>query len=263
MKKRFANSTNPDIRSSALMNFNYDDENSPTFQALLMLKDIFKPFFEQTINLEADSSNYGHIILSLDKLRDEITNSKIFDALQNQILIIIENVKKEFIQANLANFCLFVNDVTKYIHNKDVIEGCTSFINDISESLEDMTICLEWDEFIKNPLIKEGLTPIEYWHSPEIGSILSHVALSIIHLPASTASVERSFSLQKYIHSTYRNRLSPKHVREEMIIAYNKDICDSDDTEDIVHEEIIDIESCDDDIIDVDTSSDDDDEHNF
>ena len=74
---------------------------------------------------------------------------------------------------------------------------------------------------MENPPDNLELSPLDFWRSQEQSRELSKIILSIIQIPSSTASVERSFSIQKYIHSLNRNRLLHKHVREEMIIKFN------------------------------------------
>ena len=83
----------------------------------------------------------------------------------------------------------------------------------------------QWKNFLENPPDNLELSPLDFWRFQEQSRELSKIILSIIQIPSTTASVEKSFSIQKYIHSLNRNRLLQKHVREEMIIKYtNKSI---------------------------------------
>ena len=51
---------------------------------------------------------------------------------------------------------------------------------------------------------------------------LSEVALALLSIPASEASVERTFSTQGLIHTKIRNSLSDCFVQAEMTINFNK-----------------------------------------
>jgi hypothetical protein len=50
---------------------------------------------------------------------------------------------------------------------------------------------------------------------------LAIVALAILDVNPSEASVERTFSSQKFVHSKLRNRLSKSNIEEEMMIRFN------------------------------------------
>ena len=57
-----------------------------------MLERIFQPFYEETLRLEGDNSNYGLITTALNKLRADIENSEIKGLLQSEVLSIIDDV---------------------------------------------------------------------------------------------------------------------------------------------------------------------------
>ena len=210
----------PNILSLDIMTIKFDDDNI-VLQALRMLERIFQPFYEETLRLEGDNSNYGLITTALNKLRADIENSEIFGLLQSEILSIIDDVTGNFVSDELAYFCRFVNDVKNNIGDQDIIDHSTNFLRSFSNN--NSVLLNEWEEFLKEPPTFNELSPVEFWcNQCMYQQYLAKVALSVIQLPASTSSVERSFSIQKYIHNTYRNRLSHQHVKEEMIIAFNK-----------------------------------------
>ncbi len=53
---------------------------------------------------------------------------------------------------------------------------------------------------------------------PELGV----VALAILNINPTEASVERSFAIQKYIHSNIRNKLGSNKIEAEMFLNFNE-----------------------------------------
>ena len=125
-----------------------------------------------------------------------------------------------YINKPLAELCYFVNNLKDSINDTNRIKMVTEGIKSLARDTHNALILEEWNHFLQKPPNNIELNPIDLWHSSEIGENLSKIALSIIQLPSSTASVERSFSIQKYVHSIHRNRLSHTHVKEEMLIKY-------------------------------------------
>lgn len=186
-----------------------------------MLNEIFKPFYETTLLLEKDSSKYGDVVDSLISLKTSINNSTIFTPLKNDVYSIIDDVSGLYINKPLADLCALVNNVKDNIKDPDRIKSATEGIRKIASDINNEELVNEWNQFLHSPPNNLELSPLELWQSSEIGDNLSKIALSIIQLPSSTASVERSFSIQKYIHNIHRNRLSHTHVKEEMLIKFN------------------------------------------
>ena len=63
--------------------------------------------------------------------------------------------------------------------------------------------------------------PQVYWNTMKIQfPLIARIASSYINLPASTASLERVFSMWSYIHNKSRNRLSKK-TSENLIFLYH------------------------------------------
>jgi hypothetical protein len=80
------------------------------------------------------------------------------------------------------------------------------------------------EQVIKTQQVQERryLNPVNVWKYfiddvPE----LTKSVLAILALPASEASVERSFSQQSLVHRKHRNRMREEQVETEMIIKYN------------------------------------------
>jgi hypothetical protein len=53
---------------------------------------------------------------------------------------------------------------------------------------------------------------------------LAHVALALLSIPASEASVERTFSLQAAVHNKQRNRMLDSTVESEMFLRFNQNV---------------------------------------
>ena len=201
-----------------LMLFDFDENHIP-IMVLRMLLDIFQNFYYTTLALEKDNSRYGDIRKALFDLRELIGLSNIYDPLKKEIYDIVDEVCSNYINNDLVNLCAFANDVNKYLHDEVVCQSATSGLEAlIQDHYNKNDILNQWKNFLENPPDNLELSPLDFWRSQEQSRELSKIILSIIQIPSSTASVERSFSIQKYIHSLNRNRLLHKHVREEMII---------------------------------------------
>eukprot|EP00474_Spongospora_subterranea_P005884 CRZ06342.1 hypothetical protein [Spongospora subterranea] len=71
-------------------------------------------------------------------------------------------------------------------------------------------------------LIQRVKTPYQYWLSDGAQwPLLQNIALRIFTLATTTASCERSFSSQGFIHSKLRNSLNPARVEKLMFIKTN------------------------------------------
>lgn len=65
------------------------------------------------------------------------------------------------------------------------------------------------------------LKPVEYWELMAVESInLSKIALTYVSLPASTASLERIFSMWAFVHDKSRNRLTNERS-EKLLYCYH------------------------------------------
>lgn len=77
------------------------------------------------------------------------------------------------------------------------------------------------DRFTKTDAI-EDFNPRDFWmyyHGDDIE--LVHVAVALLSICPSEASVERSFSLQNFVHSDRRNRLHDTTITSTMHIKMN------------------------------------------
>lgn len=67
-------------------------------------------------------------------------------------------------------------------------------------------------------LFESKICPSSWWKQFK-NSSLALVAARVLSVPASSASVERSFSKQGFIHSKSRNRMSHDRTRKQLLIA--------------------------------------------
>jgi hypothetical protein len=84
---------------------------------------------------------------------------------------------------------------------------------------------------LMTPVVDDGmLDPRKVWRLfPNIE--LARIAVAILSIPASEASVERTFSLQGAVHSKQRNRLDDSTVESEMFLRFNSKSSSGETTE--------------------------------
>ena len=61
---------------------------------------------------------------------------------------------------------------------------------------------------------------------------LAHVAIALLSIPASEASVERTFSLQAAVHNKQRNRMLESTVENEMFLRFNQNVLAKENVDD-------------------------------
>ena len=73
----------------------------------------------------------------------------------------------------------------------------------------------------------DDLNIVSFWkQKTDEYLLLSNVALKVLGIPASTADVERSFSLLKTLETPQRLQMSDSHVRDHIYCYFNsKYIC--------------------------------------
>ena len=69
----------------------------------------------------------------------------------------------------------------------------------------------------------KSISPVTWWKAFCSDTVLSNVAITILNFPPTSASVERSFSRQSYIHSKTRNRLTNDKVEKLVFVSHNLD----------------------------------------
>ena len=70
----------------------------------------------------------------------------------------------------------------------------------------------------------KSISPVTWWKAFCSDTVLSNVAITILNFPPTSASVERSFSRQSYIHSKTRNRLTNAKVEKLVFVSHNLDV---------------------------------------
>ena len=70
----------------------------------------------------------------------------------------------------------------------------------------------------------KSISPVTWWKAFCSDTELSNVAITILNFPPTSASVERSFSRQSYIHSKTRNRLTNDKVEKLVFVSHNLDV---------------------------------------
>lgn len=87
--------------------------------------------------------------------------------------------------------------------------------------------------------------PVLWWKrftaSSEFKNELAELAIKLLSIPCSSASVERSFSVQNRIHTATRNLLSNENCEKLLAIKFSKETEDEEDA--IVEEKVNDSET--------------------
>ena len=79
------------------------------------------------------------------------------------------------------------------------------------------------DDYYNAPLLEEPADPQQYWKENQFIYLdLAKLVCSYLHIPASSAPVERIFSIAGRVFRPDRNRLSEKRFQELMFIGCNK-----------------------------------------
>ena len=89
------------------------------------------------------------------------------------------------------------------ILNDALLDEWGAYWNDVAIESDDFNIVSFWEQKTDEYLI------------------LSEVALKVLWIPASTADVERSFSLLKTLETPQRLQMSDSHVRDHMYCYFN------------------------------------------
>jgi hypothetical protein len=91
-------------------------------------------------------------------------------------------------------------------------------------------IIAEFNQYESYPLpLSKGKSPIDYWNeikSSGRATVLTSIALDILSIPASSASVERLFSAAGRAKNAVRSRLGENALENECIIRLNRHILD-------------------------------------
>ena len=81
----------------------------------------------------------------------------------------------------------------------------------------------EIDKYQQETRLQEDVEPLDFWMSNEHKyPILSAFAQDLLVIPASSAPVERVFSVSGYISCGRRNRLNDKNLEREVLLKKNK-----------------------------------------
>jgi len=179
------------------------------------LSDVFYEIENIRLRLKACHNNENDIIRKISQ--DNATEKRLDDILSNEhYLAAILDHRKEPLPFN------------KEIHKKasSVIDRlCEAGVcNESKHTIIDVLECF-WKRKFPYRNIEEYAekTPKEFWNLPFIKhSPIAPVALRIFSISPSTASVERSFSIQNYVHSKVRNRLSHDKVNKIMTVKMNE-----------------------------------------
>lgn len=102
---------------------------------------------------------------------------------------------------------------------KTVIESClVDKPREVQEKAMEEFLSFKLQEGKYSRMGNRNFTPLQFWKAQHHSSPLAQVAKAVFAIPASSASVERSFSVQARIRTKERNRLTFTRVKKLMQI---------------------------------------------
>ena len=162
----------------------------------------------------------------IDELFDKRLN--LFPLIPANLLLLFSD---EFINS------LHLTDLNQVQDNEDVISFVGNCLKEIDSMLtsKKLSVMDEEDQiyknkckveifyYIRNQKDRAGIT-IEEFFSCHPCKRLKNIYEYIFSMPSSSAAVERSFSIQKLLHTPQRNLTSPELIRDQLIIRINTSI---------------------------------------
>jgi hypothetical protein len=220
-----------------------------TWKNLAQLVSILKPFQIATDTIQAESATiftvyvqFKNLLTQLPELISTIPWIPV-DTIHNSIMIYWE--KYININATIMSAIFSFNDYKNYFKDAEISKAKRWFIDfgcDYLLKYNCSNLCDR--EAVRNLLSKQygmflcrappfNTLPVqlqsadqksvqnEWFFFVDDAPELTKSVLAILSLPASEASVERSFSQQALVHRKHRNRMRAEQVETEMIIKYN------------------------------------------
>ena len=94
--------------------------------------------------------------------------------------------------------------------------------------MKELADCKTFSSLFGNKMLwtNKSIAPVTWWKAFCSDTQLSNVAVTILNFPptSGSASDERSFSRQSYIHSKTRNRLTNEKIEKLVFVSHNLDV---------------------------------------
>lgn len=197
-----------------------------------------KPIVEWTTRLEADYSTIHLVQQALKEIGsvfedDDATNIFSTDDLEDLRLKFKQREGRSLQPIHYAADILNPTSQGSTLSPEDHIKGCQMIVDTIHNFFGHnnvQAVLVELSEFkaqrgnFENKMIweqKSTLPPSSWWQLFFSNSLLGKVALNILSVPSTSASVERSFSTFAHIHNKKRNRLTANRAGKLCFVAHN------------------------------------------
>jgi len=209
------------------------------FAQLEQLKSFLVPFRDATDVIQQDSATLFDVYQQFAVLWEHTRNKDARWAAASMLQRWNQHVNKTATSAcALLSFTSLPTSLPKQEALDFIVQFGVSYLKHyepkLAENLEGMLL-LQLSDFIgrtgvfaslesKWQMIRatkqRGVDPRAVWRL-FLSVELSHVAIALLSIPASEASVERTFSLQAAVHSKQRNRMHDSTVEAEMFLRFN------------------------------------------
>lgn len=205
--------------------------NEDEWSNMEKLKTLLEPIVKWITKLEGDYCVIHLAHKALEEIEDNLNNSNSKDILKNDsdglMIKFLDRKKNALKPIHFAAAILDPNNRgykltdTENIDGMEVILKLDDNSTDIVEELSRYK-CRRgiWEKNIVWEMAKTA-DPLLWWQTLFPKSVLGQAALKILSVPATSASVERSFSTFSHIHNKKRNRLNTDRAGKICFIAHN------------------------------------------
>jgi hypothetical protein len=194
---------------------------------------LFKPIVKWIFKLEGDACTIHLVQRALEEVESILISDaakQIFsDEHYSSVLQKFKERKQNCLKpVHLAAVILDPKNQGTSLNSEEHLDGCSAIL-DIAEC-DAQTILIELSDYkCRNGLFEkefvwqtaQSIEPIAWWQSLYPNCLLGKVALKILTVPATSASVERSFSTFSNIHTKKRNRLQTERCMKICYISHN------------------------------------------
>lgn len=195
---------------------------------------IFQPMSEWITIFESNQNNIYRVNYAFknirNKLREAFSSISEIDELQKQQLLSSFEERKEMSvkPIHLAASLLDPNSQGNDLSSSDHLIAM-QFIYDMGTNFNvnvmvDLANYRARENLWANSFVwdsVEKISPSTWWKSICAQTELSKIAIRILTAPCTSAATERSFSMQSFMHSKKRNRLSADSAGKLSFVAYN------------------------------------------
>ncbi|CAG9792169.1 unnamed protein product [Diatraea saccharalis] len=194
----------------------------------------FTPIVHWISKLEGDYCTIHLVYGALLDIEELLNSRNAMDVLEDNL----PQLRGKFLERkqnalNNLHFAAVILD-PKYrgsnLSGEDYLEGCNAIMNLATTNDESINVLQELSEYkCRNRLYGKNIIwqaantidPKDWWMTFFEKTLLGQIAIKILTVPATSASVERSFSTFSHIHSRKRNKLTTERAGKICYISHN------------------------------------------